>query len=72
MANEGLTIEKRDDAIHFFVDHWEAGTHRVRFLVKPEISGMISSPLPELVPMYSDSCPTEVIAPSHWIVKPQS
>jgi len=65
-----VATEQRDDALHFFVDRWEKGIHRVGFLVRAEVSGNVSVPVPELVPMYDDTQATAVFAPTGWAVNP--
>jgi hypothetical protein len=67
--NDGLvSIDARDDAVHFFIDRWEAGRHSIVFPIRAEVSGDVLSPRPELVPMYGDSLPTAVIAPRQIVV----
>jgi len=65
-----VATEERDDAMRFFVGRWEKGTHRVDFLARAEVSGSVSVPLPEVVPMYDDTQPTAVFAPTCWGVNP--
>lgn len=66
---EGLVaIESRDEAIHFFIDRWTAGRHRIAFPIRAELAGQFASPPPELEPMYGDSPPTAVSSPSEWTV----
>ena len=64
-----VAIEVRDDAVHFFIDHWEPGRHRIAFSVRAEVSGAVAAPPPELVPMYGDSLPTAVTGATAWDVK---
>ena len=44
-----VSIDARDDAVHFFIDHWDAGRHSVVFPIRAEVSGAVLSPPPELV-----------------------
>ncbi len=64
-----VATEGRDEALHFFIDHWPAGTHRIDFLVRAELDGTVSVPMPELVPMYDDPLPTAVYTASQWVVR---
>ncbi len=67
--DDGLvSIDARDDAVHFFVEHWAAGRHTVIFPVRAEVSGTMFSPPPELAPMYGDSLPTAAIGPRQIVV----
>ncbi|MCE9552931.1 MAG: hypothetical protein K8T91_06085 [Planctomycetes bacterium] len=62
-------VESRDDALHLFIEHWEAGEHSIRLLARAEVSGVISAPPPELVPMYGNSLPTAIEGATQWNVK---
>jgi len=64
-----VATEQRDEALHFFIDHWLAGTHRINFLVRAELDGTVSVPVAELVPMYDDPLPVAVHAASEWVVQ---
>jgi hypothetical protein len=64
-----VATEQHDDALHFFVEHWNEGRHQLDFLVRAEVTGTISSPLPELVPMYDSMPPTAVFGPTQWTVR---
>lgn len=64
-----VAVEQRDDAVHYFIDHWEEGVHALRLIARAEISGTVSTPQPEFVPMYADTPPTAVFAPVEWVVK---
>jgi hypothetical protein len=61
--------EQRDDAMHFFVEHWDKGRHQLDFLVRAEVAGAIAAPLPELVPMYDSTPPVAVWGPRKWNVR---
>jgi len=63
-----VATEERDDALHFFIEHWEQGSRQIRFPVRAEVSGTVFAPQPEFVPMYADSLPTAVAAPVQWVV----
>jgi len=63
-----VSIESRDDAVHFFIERWLAGRHTIVFPIRAEVSGIVSSPPPELVPMYGDSPPTVAIGPRQFVV----
>ena len=64
-----VASEQRDAGLHFFVERWDPGTHTVRLLVRPELSGCISTGLPELSPMYDDPVPTAVDSALRWVVE---
>ncbi len=67
---DGLAaIEVRDDALHFFIDHWEAGRHEVVLPIRTEVTGTVTAPQPELSPMYGDSLPTATAGAREWHVK---
>ena len=63
-----VSIDARDDAVHFFIDHWAAGRHVVVFPIRAEVSGIVLVPPPELSPMYGDSLPTVAIGPRQMVV----
>jgi len=63
-------IESRDEAWHFFIDRWDRGERKVDFLVRAELEGTVSTPPPELVPMYDDPLPTAVFGPQLWEIRP--
>ena len=65
-----VATEQRDEALHFFIERWEKGTHRLSFLARAEVSGTVAAPPPQLAPMYDDPLPTAVFAPRVWIIKP--
>ncbi len=58
--------EERDDAFHFFIEHWPAGRHEVRLLVRAEVAGTVAAPAPQLEPMYADALNTWSQAPREW------
>jgi hypothetical protein len=62
-------VEARDDALHFFIDRWEAGRQTILFPIRVELTGTISAPPPELVPMYGDSLPTSATGATEWVVR---
>ena len=71
--NGGLVcIDARDDAVHFFIERWEAGRHAIVFPIRAEVGGVVLSPPPELAPMYGDSLPTVAIGPRQIIVGPEA
>jgi len=63
-----VASEERDNAMHFFIEHWEPGSRQIRFPVRAEVSGTVFAPQPEFVPMYADSLPTAVSAPVQWVI----
>ncbi len=62
-------LEVRDDAIHAFVDYWDAGVHELRFLVRAERAGLFFAPLPELSPMYESETAVQRMGPEYWQVQ---
>ena len=65
---ELVYVDARDDAVHFFIDHWAAGRHAVVFPIRAETSGVVFCPPPELSPMYGDSLPAAAIGPREIVV----
>ncbi|MCY3022204.1 MAG: hypothetical protein NTW87_24600, partial [Planctomycetota bacterium] len=65
-----VAFEQRDDAIHFFISHWEAGNHSVEFGIRAEVSGDVFAPRPEFAPMYGNTPPVSVDAPDSWQIQP--
>ncbi|MCZ7644630.1 MAG: MG2 domain-containing protein [Planctomycetota bacterium] len=63
-----VAYEERDDALHFFVEHWDKGEHHIVFLVRAEAEGEAFAPLPQLVPMYGDAPKVLVEGPERWKV----
>ena len=63
-----VNIDGRDDAVHFFIDHWTAGRHAIVFPVRAEVAGVVLSPPPELSPMYADNLPTTTVGPRQIVV----
>lgn len=69
-AGGGLAAtEERDEAWHFFIDRWDRGCHVLRFLVRAELAGPVTAAPLELAPMYDDSRPTAVFAPTLWQIE---
>jgi hypothetical protein len=62
---EFVAFEEHDDAFHFFFERCERRIE-VDFLVRPQVSGRVSSPPPEMEPMYSDPVTVKVSAPCVW------
>ena len=60
---------QRDDGIHFFVEHWDKGTHPIRFLVRAEAEGRVFAPLPELSPMYGSNINVKRSGPRIWAIE---
>jgi len=66
-ASDGVAAtEEHDDAWHFFIERWDGGIHKLDFLVRAELCGTVTTPPPELAPMYDDSRWTAVFAPKTW------
>lgn len=61
--------EERDDAFHLFIEHWPAGRHEIRLLLRAEVAGTVSAPWPQLEPMYADPLNTWIEAPREWRVE---
>ena len=68
-VNGLAAIEARDDAVHFFIDHWEAGRRQIVLPIRAEVAGAVAVPPPELSPMYGDSLPTATAGSREWRVK---
>jgi len=62
-----VDFDETPDALHFFVDQWLEGDHKIEFTVRAEMSGNVLAPLPELEPMY-DLIKVKSEAPTRWIL----
>lgn len=65
-----VDFDETPDALHFFVDQWPLGDHKITFTVRAEMSGNVLAPLPELEPMY-DLIKVKSKAPTRWIMTDQ-